>query len=239
MPTGDAMERAGAGADAVRRAENALKAMGYARVSPVPRATAARARFWVQEGGVPRRRLPVYLLPGGSAAPEEGLPAWVRANPPEGTNRAGIVVVPSQHDAEAAWKLTRGPPSGSFDNELSILVVPSAADAGMPAHWHTGIVSPNQLLRLATGIVVGLFRRAQKMEGSTQIDFEELLDLLRSRFRVDVNGSLRVSNDEEALFILYQLALRDSYAPGDSSSNLHLITLRPTGPAARLPWFAA
>jgi hypothetical protein len=151
----------------------------------------------------------------------------------------GIVVVPTQRDAETAWQLTRGPPTGSFDNELSILVVPSAPEPAGPAHWHTGVVPPGELLRLATGIVVGLFKRAQRAEGSTQIDFEELLELLRSRFRVDVHRSLHVSNDEESLFILYQLAQRDAYAPGDSSSNLHLITLRPTGPAARLPWFAA
>jgi hypothetical protein len=239
MATGDAMERIEVGVDAVRRAENALRAMGYARVSPSPRTAVAKARFWVQEGGVPRRRLPVYLLAEGIGGPSEALPAWVRAGASEPSHPPGIVVVPSQHDAEATWRLTRAPPSGSFDTELSILVVPGAADPTAPAHWHTGVVSPNQLLRLATGIVVGLFRRAQRMEGSTQIDFEELLDVLRSRFRIDVNRSLNVSNDEEALFILYQLALRDSYAPGDSSSNLHLITLRPTGPAARLPWFAA
>lgn len=225
--------------DVVRRAENALRAMGYAKVPPASRPGSGPARFWVQEGGVPRRRLPVYLLPEAGATGESTAPPWVtagRAGPPA---TPGIVVVPTQQDAETAWQLTRGPPTGSFDNELSILVVPKEPEPSGPAHWHTGIVPPGELLRLATGIVVGLFQRAQRTEGSTQIDFEELLELLRSRFRVDVHRSLHVSNDEEALFILYQLAQRDAYAPGDSSSNLHLITLRPTGPAARLPWFAA
>ena len=30
-----------------------------------------------------------------------------------------------------------------------------------------------------------------------------------------------------------------SYAPGDAGSNLHTLVLKPTGPAARLPWYAA
>jgi hypothetical protein len=233
------MVHAEAPGDAVRRAENALRAMGYAKVAPAPRPGSVPARFWVQEGGVPRRRLPVYLLPEGVATGASTAPPWVAPGRSGAPAMTGIVVVPTQRDAETAWQLTRGPPTGSFDNELSILVVPSAPEPVGPAHWHTGVVPPGELLRLATGIVVGLFKRAQRSEGSTQIDFEELLELLRSRFRVDVHRSLHVSNDEESLFILYQLAQRDAYAPGDSSSNLHLITLRPTGPAARLPWFAA
>ena len=75
--------------------------------------------------------------------------------------------------------------------------------------------------------------------GSSQIDFEEMLTLLKSRFGIDVHGSLGVKTDEDALFLLYQLALRDSYAPGDAGANVHVLVLKPTGPAARLPWFAA
>ena len=94
------------------------------------------------------------------------------------------------------------------------------------------------MLRIATGVVVGLFRRAQAAEGSNQVDFEELLTLLKGRFGIDVNRSLGVQSDEDALYLLYQLATRDSYAPGDPGSSLHLLVLKPTGPAARLPWFA-
>jgi photosystem II stability/assembly factor-like uncharacterized protein len=31
---------------------------------------------------------------------------------------------------------------------------------------------------------------------------------------------------------------RDAYAPGDPGANLHLLVLKPSGPAARLPWFS-
>ena len=85
---------------------------------------------------------------------------------------------------------------------------------------------------------MGLFRRAQD-EGSGQIDFSEILTILRRRFGVDPHRSLGVASDEDALFLLYQLALRDAYAPGDPGANLHLIVAKPGGPAGRLPWFAA
>jgi hypothetical protein len=92
---------------------------------------------------------------------------------------------------------------------------------------------------VATGVVVGLFRRAQALESSSQVDFEEMLALIRDRFGIDVPRSLNVASDEDALYVLYQLAQRDSYVPGDPGANLHMIVLRPTGPSARLPWFAA
>ena len=92
---------------------------------------------------------------------------------------------------------------------------------------------------MGTGVVVGMFRRAQDSEGASPVDFEEMLGILKTRFGIDVHRSLGVSSDEDALFLLYQLALRDSYAPGDPGANLHLLVLKPTGPAARLPWFAA
>ncbi|HEV2167187.1 MAG TPA: hypothetical protein VGS23_09485, partial [Thermoplasmata archaeon] len=64
------------------------------------------------------------------------------------------------------------------------------------------------------------------------------LATLRARFHVDVAGSLGVASDEDALWMMYQLALRHGYAPGDPSGNLHMLVLKPTGPAARLPWFS-
>ena len=189
---------------------------------------------------MPRRTLPVYLQSDERAGSSRGLEEWIRLGSQQAdTTPPAIVVVPTEREAEATWRRTRDPPDGSVDAELSILVVPSSKSGEDGPHWHTGVVPPKELLRLATGVVVGLFRRAHRLESSTQIDFEELLRLLEQRFRVDVRRSLGVTSDEEALFILYQLALRYSYAPGDPSGSLHMITLRPSGPAARLPWFAA
>lgn len=222
-----------------RRAEAALRALGYARVpSAEGSGFTSKPQFWVQEGGVPRRRLPVFLHPDTFApAPTVAATARPGGRSPRRSN-ASIVVVPTERLAEEAWARSRGPPVGAVDSEVSILVVPGEAP-GAPAHFHSGVVPRTELLRLATGVVVGLFRRAQSLEGSAQIDFEEMLELLKTRFRIDVNRTLGVSSDEEVMFILYQLAQRDAYAPGDVASNLHLITLRPSGPAARLPWFAA
>ncbi|HZY70359.1 MAG TPA: hypothetical protein VFF67_05200 [Thermoplasmata archaeon] len=222
-----------------RRAEAALRALGYARVpSTEGSGLAVKPQFWVQEGGVPRRRLPVFLHPDtfgpGTGSTVPGRPG----GRPARRSNASIVVVPTERLAEEAWARSRGPPVGAVDSEVSILVVPGDGPSP-PAHFHSGVVPRSELLRLATGIVVGLFRRAQSFEGSAQVDFEEMLELLKTRFRIDLNRSLGVTSDEEVMFILYQLAQRDAYAPGDVASNLHLITLRPTGPAARLPWFAA
>jgi hypothetical protein len=66
-----------------------------------------------------------------------------------------------------------------------------------------------------------------------------MLEVMRTTFHVDVERSLSVEGDEAVLWMMYQIALRYAYAPGDAASNLHLITLKPTGPGARLPWFAA
>ncbi len=108
-----------------------------------------------------------------------------------------------------------------------------------PPHFHLRVAEPREVLAISTGIVAGLFHRAAAGDGGSPVDFEELLALLTTRFGIDVHRSLGVGSDEDALFILYQLASRDSYAPGDSGANLHLLVLKPTGPAARLPWFAA
>ena len=103
------------------------------------------------------------------------------------------------------------------------------------AHWHRGLLAPRTLLRLATGVAVGLFRQAQAEGDSSQVDFTEMLEILKNRFQIDVVGSLGVRTDEEALFVLYQLAQRDSYAPGDSGSELFTIVLRPFGPGPEFP----
>ncbi len=222
--------------DLLRTAEAALKRLGYARIPPVARDLPGAPEFWVQESGVPRRTFPVFVegrSPPGSLA---RLSAWaagaaeVRTLPPR-----AIVVVASDGAADEAWRALRR--ESGVDPELAILVVPPRAEADRAAHWHAGTLPPRAILRLATGIVVGLFRQAQ-LDGSSQIDFTEMLGALRQRFGVDVHRSLGVTSDEDALFLLYQLAVRDAYAPGDPGANLHLLVVKPAGPAARLPWFA-
>lgn len=224
----------------LRAAENVLKRLGFSRVAPARRVPAVEPAFWVQEAGVPRRTFPVFLPPGGPATVGEGIDRWVAALQGERPRLSrAIFVVPNDAAAEAAWARLARTPDASIDHEVSILVVPSAGRAVESAHFHLRLAEPREILRLATGVVVGLFRRAQASEGSGQIDFDELLGLLKGRFGVDVQRSLGVQTDEDAFFLLYQLAQRDAYAPGEPGSNLHLLVLKPSGPAARLPWFAA
>jgi hypothetical protein len=233
-------DRVGESTDRLRAAESVLKRLGYARVPAVHRTPTVEPSFWVQEAGVPRRTFPVYLPPANRGTVAEGIDRWVAAL---GEGRArpsrAIFVVPNDSAAEEAWARLAASSGATIDHEVSILVVPPPGRAEEAPHFHQRLVDPREILRISTGIVVGLFRRAQAAEGPGQVDFEELLTLLRERFGVDVHRSLRVQSDEDALFVLYQLALRDSYAPGDPGSNLHLLVLKPTGPAARLPWFAA
>jgi hypothetical protein len=236
-------DAAGAGpTDTLRRAEAALRRMGYSRVPAAPsREVPIEPAFWVQEAGVPRRTFPVFVQGTAPDASSDRLFQWARAPiaAPTTTKRA-IVVVPTDLAAEEAWASLRSGPRDDPSAELSILVLdPPEAGSDPEPRWHAGTLPQREILRLATGIVVGLFRRAQDADGPSQIDFTELLALLRQRFGVDVHRSLGVDSDEDALFILYQLAQRDSYAPGDSAANLHILVLKPNGPAARLPWFAA
>ena len=228
--------------DALRRAEAALRRMGYSRVpAAASRDVPVEPAFWVQEAGVPRRTFPVFVqgpAPDGSV---DRLFQWARAplGAPAATKRA-IVVVPTDRAAEEAWASLRTGAKDDPSAELSILVLdPPTAGLETEPRWHAGTLPRSEILRLCTGIVVGLFRRAQDSEGPAQMDFSELLAILRQRFGVDVHRSLGVDSDEDALYILYQLAQRDSYAPGDTASNLHMLVLKPTGPGARLPWFAA
>ncbi|MGA7476958.1 MAG: hypothetical protein WBW47_07070 [Thermoplasmata archaeon] len=224
-----------------RDAENVLKKLGYSRVSNPRREPAVEPSFWVQEAGVPRRTFPVYVPPGEPAAVEAGIERWVtgvRSARP--SQRRAIFVVPTDETAEEAWRRFFRTAGGSaIDHEVSILVVPSTERPEDVAHFHLRVAEPREVLAISTGIVAGLFHRAAAGDGGSPVDFEELLTLLTDRFGIDVQRSLGVRSDEDALFILYQLASRDSYAPGDSGANLHMLVLKPTGPAARLPWFAA
>jgi hypothetical protein len=233
-------DRLASGPDRTRDAEAVLRRLGYARVSPERRSKEPDASFWVQEAGVPRRTYPVFVPPVDRASLSDRIDRWLsETRGAEASRRRAIFVAPNDTAADEAWARIVSGAASAIEHEVSILVVPPDEAADRSAHFHLRLASPSELLRIATGVVVGLFRRAQAAEGSSQIDFEEMLQLLRGRFGIDVNGSLRVHSDEDALFLLYQLALREAYAPGDPGANLHLLVLKPTGPAARLPWFAA
>ncbi len=230
--------RVGATGDRLQDAERVLRRFGYSRIDPARREPPGEAAFWVQEAGVPRRTFPVYLA-GPRGDPGAGVERWLKGARVAPAGQRAIFVVPNDTAAEAAWHRLAGVPGSTIDHEVSILVVPPAPVVEPAAHFALRILPPREVLRVGTGIVVGMFRRAQGSEGAAPVDFEEMLALLRGRFGIDVHRSLGVTSDEDALFLLYQLALRDSYAPGDPGSNLHLLVLKPTGPAARLPWFAA
>lgn len=228
------------GDDRLRDTEAVLRRLGYARVAPERRPGEPDASFWVQEAGVPRRTYPVFVPSGERAALAERIDRWLAGGRkgPEARRRA-IFVAPNDVAADEAWNHLAGPDEPAIEHEVAILVLPPEHPAAAPPHFHLRTVAPRDVLRVATGVVVGLFRRSMATDGTAQIDFEEMLSLLRHRFGIDVLGSLNVRSDEDALFLLYQLAQRDSYAPGDPGANVHLLVLRPTGPAARLPWFAA
>ena len=240
MTPSDAVSGDRSAGEILRNAESALKRFGYSRIPSISREATVQPEFWVQEAGVPRRTFPVFVASGAPVSPSDRVAEWIRGG--HGGRQAAkraIVVVPTDVAAEEEYAKIRRTGSSPIDPELSILVLPPRAASDEAPHWHEIVLAPKEVLRLATGVVVGLFRRAQSAEGSTQLDFSEMLEILRGRFRVDLARSLGVESDEDALFILYHLALRDAYAPGDPGANLHALVLRPTGPASRLPWFAA
>ncbi len=224
-----------------RDAESVLRRLGFSRVRPQRKASAdADASFWVQEPGYPRRTFPVYFPPAETTAIADRIDRWLKLS--GGTSparRRAIFVAPSDAVAEATWERLHAHSGSELNGTISILVLPKGEEADRPAHFHLRRAEPTEVLRVATGVVVGLFRRGQATESSGQIDFEEMLGTLRTTFGLDVQRSLGVESDEDALFLLYQLALKEAYAPGDGGANLHLVVLKPTGPAARLPWFAA
>ena len=239
MTPGSVAGKPDAGSERLRQAETVLRRLGYARIPPVPHDTAVEPEFWVQEAGVPRRAFPVFLARSPATPELERVDTWLKGEKSPPSSRRAIVVVPTDRAADEAWRRVRQGESDQTDPDLAILVVPAGGHAGAEPHWHAVVVPPRELLKLASGVVMGLFQRAQAMEGTARIDFEEMLAVLKSRFRVDLYRSLGVDSDEDALFLLYQLALRYSYVPGDAGANVHTLVLKPTGPAARLPWFAA
>lgn len=229
------------GTERSRDAESALRRLGYARVPSGRRASPdPDASFYVAEPGFPRRTAPVFAAVDEPSALAERIDRWLgRSGTPAEAPRRAIFVATSDAAAEEQWARLAGRADASIGGRVSILVVPGGAGPERSGHFHLRRAPPGELLRVATGVVVGLFRRAQAMDAAGQIDFEEMLGMIRGQFGIDVARSLGVESDEDTLFLLYQLAQRDSYAPGDGGANLHLLVLKPTGPAARLPWFAA
>jgi hypothetical protein len=221
----------------VREAEAALRELGF------PKARSAGARptpaptFWVENPRTRRRSIPVYVdragggLPGVVPVTEATSDADPDVTPP-------ILVVPTDAAAESAWSLVPKSRGLLAPTKLRILVLRDSRGTARAPHWHLVTVPPREVLRLATGIVVGMYRRAFSGAGAGDIDFSELLAALRQEYHIDVQRSLGVQSDEDALFILYHLALRDSFAPGNIAGNLHSIVANPTGPASRIPWFA-
>jgi hypothetical protein len=227
------------GDDRSRDAESVLRRLGYARIEPARRAREPGAAFWVQESGVPRRTFPVFVPAHERASLAEGIDRWLeRVTSGPSSPRRAIFVAPSDSAAEEAWNRLARTGRAAVEHDVSILVVPSETASERAGHFALRRASSAELLRVATGVVVGLFRRAREEDGGGAIDFAEMLQLLRGRFGIDVHRSLGVRSDEDALYVLYQLAQRDAYAPGEAGSNLHLLVLKPTGPASRVPWFA-
>lgn len=228
-------------AERTKDAESVLRRLGFSKVRPERRHSVdPEATFYVQEPGFPRRTFPVFVPT--STAPElsDRIGRWLETGKAATSpRRRAIFVAPSDSAAEEAWAQLGTAPTVDAPGSVSILVLPRGTSAPGSGHFHLRRASPAELLKVATGIVVGLFRRAQASDGSSPIDFEEMLEALRAQFDLDVHRSLGVDSDEDALYLLYQLALRDTYAPGDGGANLHTLVLKPTGPAARLPWFAA
>lgn len=215
-------------------AESALAQLGFRRI---PRVAERGSAFWVEEAESPRKSFPVFLWEGGFDPPASEPLEWRRRTAAADPIAPAIFVVPSDRVAEAV--LGERSPRATIPSELRILVIPRDSGAARKPHWHSLVLAPRDLLEVATGVVVGLFRRAQASEGGSEVDFQEMLQILKHTFRIDLRASLGVDSDEAALFLLYQLAQKYAFAPGDPAANLHTLVLRPTGPAARLPWFAA
>jgi hypothetical protein len=221
----------------VREAEAALQELGFSKARSAGHRPPPAPSFWVISPRTRRRSIPVYVDPAGAMVPGV-MPAADATPDPDAEVIPPILVVPTDAAAESAWSLvpkTRGLPAPT---KLRILVLRDPKGRGRAPHWHLVTVAPREVLRIATGIVVGMYRRAFSGAGAGDIDFGELLGTLRQEYHIDVQRSLGVQSDEDALFVLYHLALRDTFAPGNIAGNLHSIVANPTGPAARIPWFA-
>lgn len=227
-----------------------LVRMGFSWVQdlPTPR---AHADLWVRPPGKSASAYPVFVEPrsptSADARADELVSRWsdgFRVGAP-GAGGSSILVVESDASAELAGRklLDSAPtPQSLTVSRTRILVHPrkKGVPEVAPPHWHRMRLPPRTLLILATGTLVGL---AQRTQGSGEasgvpIDVEGMMRALRRTFLVDIEGSLGVQREEDAMFLLYQLALKETYAPGDQGASLHELVNDPKGPAARLPWFA-
>ena len=221
----------------LREAEAALRELGFPKARPAGSRQSPAPSFWVENPRTRRRSIPVYVDRAGAAV--SGVVPSVDAAPDTEFEAAPpILVVPTDAAAESAWSLVPKTRGLLAPTKIRILVLRDPKDAARSPHWHLVTVPPKEVLRLATGVVVGMYRRAFSGSGPGDIDFGELLGTLRQEYHIDVQRSLGVQSDEDALFILYHLALRDTFAPGNIAGNLHSIVANPTGPASRIPWFA-
>lgn len=221
----------------VREAEVALRDLGFPRARSSAAPAGGTPAFWVESRSARRRSIPVYVGRVGGLLPSMMPPATATPDA-EADLAPTILVVPTDAAAESAWSLVPQNRELLAPAKIRILVLRDPGGTSRAPHWHLVTVPPTEVLRLATGIVVGMYRRAFAGEGAGDVDFAELLGVLRAQYHVDVQKSLGVQSDEDALFVLYHLALRDSFAPGNIAGNLHSIVANPTGPASRVPWFA-
>lgn len=219
----------------MREAEAALRDLGFSKARSAGHRPAPAPSFWVESPRTRRRSIPVYVDPVGAVSPGVVPPVDSAA---EADVTSPILVVPTDAAAESAWSLVPKSRGIGSPTHLRILVLRNPQGTARAPHWHLAVVPPREILHLATGVVVGMYRRAFSGNGPGDLDFSELLGTLRQEYQIDVQRSLGVQSDEDALFILYHLALRDSFAPGNIAGNLHSIVANPTGPASRIPWFA-
>jgi hypothetical protein len=240
MAMGSPASRGSRSEDALlREAEDALRGLGYPRARSGSRRVPKEPSFWVENPRNRRRTIPVYVEPIRPGTEASAAGAWTSGvGPSEEARLPSILVVPTDEAAEVVRDRLRRPNEPSPPDAPRILVLRDPRGRARSPHWHRLQVEPREVLRLSTGIVVGMYQRAFAEEGNGEVDFGELLAVLRDEYGLDVPGSLGVASDEDALFILYHLALRDSFAPGSIAANLHSIVANPTGPASRIPWFA-
>jgi hypothetical protein len=235
--------------DRLRNVQSALHKLGYASARPARRALPEGADLWVERPGPLARRTAVYVE-GPYGIPPEHAARQLAERWREGLRGSSaeigpdaILVVGDDRAARAAAEgvLNLSPlPRPEAASRTRILVLPRETP-GVSAHWHAMRLPPRELLIVATGTLIGIARRdglEAGEEGSVALDIASMLTEMKQTLHLDVEGSLGVESEEDALFILYQLALRHTYAPGDQGGSLHSLAARPRNPAARLPWFA-
>lgn len=230
-----------------------LQKMGFLPTSPSVRSGGNDADLWVRSSR--GRNVVGVFVEAPSTLPNEVrtrelVERWssgLGITSPAGKGGSSILVVDSDNSAATAGQamVTASPmPLSVAIARTRILVLPRKGEGESPsAHWHRLRLPPRVVLMLATGTLVGLAQRNRgddegEGEGAVPIDIEGMFRALRQTFSVDIEGSFGVKREEDAMFLMYQLALKETYAPGDQGASLHELVHNPKGPAARLPWFA-